>query len=248
MGKADLHLHTCHSDGQPTVRELMDHIRDNTDLDVIAITDHDTIAGAVEARRMAADYPFEVIVAEEVTSIDGHIVGLFLEERVPPGMSVEATVREIHLQGGLAFAPHPFFRNGFFTNKGHSMLGLGERLVDACMDGIEVINSTPALRWANDRARTFANNIGCLSQLANSDAHIRQAAGKSYTLFPGGTAEHLRQAISGGSTQPAAARYALSELLTYLDFWLRNMKMGVPASRLYGVGSATPEYDLLDRA
>lgn len=249
MGKADLHMHTCHSDGQPTVRELMEHVREKTDLDVIAVTDHDTIAGALEARQMADDFPFEVIVGEEVTSMDGHVVGLFLEERIPPGMSVEATVREIHLQGGLAFAPHPFFKNGFFSNKGNCMMGLGERLIDACMDGIEVINSTPALRWANDRAQRFADEVGCLSQMANSDAHIKQAIGKSYTLFPGGSSEHLRQAISSGATKPGASRYALHELLTYLDFWLRTMKMGVPASKLYGVGSVTTaEYDLLDRA
>src|SRR5579883_3263871 len=111
MGKADLHMHTRHSDGQPTVPELMDHVRDCTDLDVIAFTDHDTIEGALEADSMAGDYPFEVIVGEEITSIDGHVVGLFLEEPVAPGQSIEATVREIHLQGGLAFAPHPFFRN-----------------------------------------------------------------------------------------------------------------------------------------
>ena len=248
MGKADLHLHTSWSDGQPSVRELLNHVRDFTDLDVIAITDHDTIGGAVEARRMAGEYPFEIIVGEEVTSIDGHVVGLFLEETVRPGMSVEATVRDIHLQGGLAFAPHPFFKNGFFSNKGNCMIGLGERLIDACMDGIEVINSTPALKWANERARRFAEEVGCLAQLANSDAHIPLAAGKSYTLFPGGTAAHLRQAIASGSTQPAAKRYALSELLTYFDFWLRAMKMGVPAGRRYGVRSVVADDDLLDLA
>ncbi|HEX6511986.1 MAG TPA: hypothetical protein VF157_06795, partial [Chloroflexota bacterium] len=74
-------------------------------------------------------------------------------------------------------------------------------------------------------------------------AHIAKAIGKSYTLFPGGTKEHLRQAIVGGVTQPASERYALSELLTYLDFWVRNMKMGVPASRRWGVSSTEIETD-----
>ena len=243
MGKADLHMHTCHSDGQPTVRELLDYVRDDTNLDVIAITDHDTIAGALEALSMAGEYPFDIIVGEEVTSIDGHVVGLFLEEPIPPGMTVEETVREIHLQGGLAFAPHPFFRNGFFSNKGNSMLGLGIRLVDACMDGIEVLNSTPALKWANEKAQRFADQVGCLAQLACSDAHIARAIGKSYTLFPGGNQEQLRQAIVSGVTRAGSERYALSDLLTYLDFWLRAMKMGVPASRKYGVASITNELE-----
>jgi predicted metal-dependent phosphoesterase TrpH len=225
----------------------MEHVRKYTDLDVIAITDHDTIDGAEEARRMADDYPFEVVVGEEVTSIDGHVVGLFLEDRIPPGMSVEDTVRAIHFQGGLAFAPHPFFKNGFFSNKGNCMVGLGERLIDACMDGIEVINSTPALRWANERAQHFADEVGCLAQLACSDAHIRQAIGKSFTLFPGGDARHLRHAIARGSTHPAAAPYALHELLTYFDYWVRAMKAG-RGSRQHGVGPAAAELDFLDRA
>src|SRR5579883_3396705 len=177
MGKADLHLHTCYSDGQPTVRELLDHVCRRTNLDVIAITDHDTLQGALEARTIADEYPFDIIVGEEVTSRDGHVVGLFLEERVWPGMTVEDTVRAIHMQGGLAFAPHPFFSNGFFSNKGHSMLGLGIQLIDACMDGIEVINSTPALKWANERAQRFADEVGCLAQLGCSDAHVKQAIG-----------------------------------------------------------------------
>ncbi|MBV8085423.1 MAG: CehA/McbA family metallohydrolase [Chloroflexi bacterium] len=237
MGKADLHMHTVHSDGQPTVRELLDHVRDHTDLDVIAITDHDTIAGALEASHVAEDYPFRFIVGEEVTSVDGHVVGLFLEERVPPGMTVEQTVDAIHQQGGLAFAPHPFYRNGFFSNKGYTMMGLGERLIDARMDGIEVLNSTPTLKWANERALEFADKAGCMARLANSDAHITAAIGKSYTTFPGFTAEDLGLAIVERQTDADSERYAVSELLRYLDFWLRAMKMGVPGSKKYGVAS-----------
>lgn len=247
MGKADLHLHTSRSYGKPSIRALLDHVREQTDLDVIAITDHDTVGSAVEARRMAGEYPFDIVVGEEVTSIDGHVVGLFLQETVRPGLSIEATVREIHLQGGLAFVPHPFFKHGFFSNRAESLGVLGERLIDACIDGIEVVNAMPALSWANARALRFADAVGCLAQLANSDAHVPLAAGKSYTLFPGGTAEHLRQAIASGATHPASRHHPLWQMLTYSDLWLRAMGSGPPAGLRSGVRSIA-EDDLLGRA
>src|SRR5690348_4068904 len=109
-GTADLHVHTRHSDGEPSVRELLEHVAGRTTLNVIAIADHDTIAGALEARHIAREsgHPFEVVVGEEVSTRDGHLVGLFLYERVRPGMSAADTVAAIKEQGGLAFAPHPF--------------------------------------------------------------------------------------------------------------------------------------------
>src|SRR5204862_6235492 len=86
-GRADLHLHTCFSDGWPTPTDVLEHARQSTRLDVIAITDHDTIQGALRAADLAAglrDAP-EVIVGEEVSSREGPIVGLFLTTRVRPG-------------------------------------------------------------------------------------------------------------------------------------------------------------------
>src|SRR5689334_11522074 len=97
MGRADLHMHTRHSDGAPTVRGLLDHVHANTSLNVIAITDHDTISGALEACELKARfaYPFEIIVGEEVSTRQGHLVGLFLSECIPPGMSAADSVAAI---------------------------------------------------------------------------------------------------------------------------------------------------------
>ncbi len=113
VGKADLHLHTTYSDGAITVRALLDRVATRGELAVVAITDHDTIAGAEAAQQLAQRerYPVEVIVGEEVTTRQGHIVGLFLREAIPPGQSAVDTVAAIHRQGGLAFAPHPFFND-----------------------------------------------------------------------------------------------------------------------------------------
>ncbi|HYL08297.1 MAG TPA: PHP domain-containing protein, partial [Candidatus Udaeobacter sp.] len=85
-GRADLHMHTSFSDGWPSPRELVDHAR-ATNLDVIGVTDHDTIEGALRAKEHAARRSrLEVVIGEEVSSRNGHIVGLFLEKRIRPGM------------------------------------------------------------------------------------------------------------------------------------------------------------------
>src|SRR5207237_1568754 len=111
LGRADLHMHTTFSDGWPSPTELVDHVSRRTDLDVIAVTDHDTIEGALRAAdRAGSRRRLQVIVGEEVSSRDGHILALFLERRIRPGMSAAATVNAIHEQGGLAVAAHPFSR------------------------------------------------------------------------------------------------------------------------------------------
>jgi len=92
-------MHTSFSDGWPSPDQVVDHVVENTDLNVIAITDHDTIQGALRAADRAARLSkLQVVVGEEVTSRDGHILGLFLEKRVRPGMSAAATVHAIHGQ------------------------------------------------------------------------------------------------------------------------------------------------------
>lgn len=219
LGKADLHLHTYFSNGKPSVIELLEHVAKHTDLSVIAVTDHDTLLGAAVAVEIAEEraYPFDVVVGEEVTTRDGHIVGLFLEETVEPGLSAEETIEEIHAQGGLAFAPHPFFT--FLKDRSQSkrrrMDGIGFRLADLPVDAVEVDNGTPGLGFANLRARRF-NAKRRLPALGNSDAHIACAVGKSHTLFLGRSASDLYQAIVWGATAPATIRYSAPELFAYL--------------------------------
>ncbi len=219
-GKADLHLHTTYSDGEPSVAALLEHVAARTDLTVIAITDHDTIAGAEVARWLAREraYPFEVIVGEEVTTREGHIVGLFLDTAVPPGLSAAATVAAIHAQGGLAFAPHPFFNDRPRRDR-RKMDSIGQVLAGLPVDAVEVDNSTPFLELANLRARRFAARHGWPA-IGASDGHIARAAGKSFTRFPGCGAADLRRAILAGTVAPGAARYSPADLLAYLRFWL----------------------------
>jgi predicted metal-dependent phosphoesterase TrpH len=220
VGRADLHIHTTYSDGEPTVQAVLAAVGARRTLAVIAITDHDTIAGAQLAQRMMArhQYPFELIVGEEITSREGHIVGLFLREAIVPGMGAAETIAAIHAQGGLAFAPHPFFNDRPRRSR-RTMDGVGTLAGTLPFDAIEVDNSTPFLERANLRARRFA---ACHRRpaLGASDAHILAAIGKSYTTFPGNTAADLRRAIETGACQVGTQPYRGTELLDYFRFWL----------------------------
>ncbi len=105
--KADLHLHTTWSDGTASVPQVLARAA-RAELRVIAITDHDTITGVVEARRLARDFGVEVVVGEEVSTREGHLLALFIETPVPPQRPAVETIAAVHAQGGLCVAPHPF--------------------------------------------------------------------------------------------------------------------------------------------
>ncbi len=217
--RADLHMHTTCSDGAATVPEVLAAVARAGDLAVIAITDHDTIAGAELARQLVTQrgYRFEVIVGAEITSREGHIVGLFLQGPIAPGQGAAATVAAIHAQGGLAFAPHPFFRDRPRRQR-RAMDALGTLTARLPFDAIEVDNSTPFLEWSNLRARRFAQRHS-LSMLGASDAHILEAIGKSYTTFSGRTSADLRRAIEHGETTVGTKHYTPRELAAYFHFW-----------------------------
>ncbi len=228
-GAADLHIHTCHSDGAPSVQALLDHVALHRQLDVIAITDHDTIAGALEAQEILrrGSYPFEVVVGEEVSTREGHLVGLFLHERIPPGLSAADSVAAIHAQGGFAFAPHPFFRWRQIEGRPITMVGLGAMIRDLRLDAVETINATPFLSSANRRAAHFNAATTRLPALGNSDGHILAAIGKGYTAFPGRSARDLRNAIADGRVAAHTRPYTVAELLAYLRFWLHQQHGGI---------------------
>jgi predicted metal-dependent phosphoesterase TrpH len=218
-GRADLHIHTCHSDGRPTVQDVLDHVAKRTRLQVIAITDHDTIEGALRAQELQHRYRFQVVLGEEVTSRQGHILALFIRERIAPMMSPEDTIEAIHEQGGLAIAAHPFI-----TAFGQEIQGIGRRFVDLPFDAVEVENSTPFMYVANYRAKHHNRRTGSLPAVGNSDAHILEAIGKSYTRFPGSSAADLRHAIARRLTTAHASNYGVRELLAYAGFWLASLK------------------------
>jgi predicted metal-dependent phosphoesterase TrpH len=199
---ADLHIHTTASDGVASPAEVLDWVCSKTDLKVIAIADHNTNVGAIEAARLAheLDLPIEVIVAQEVESSDGHIIGLWTPELVRPGLDAEQTVAAIHAQGGFAIAAHPFAPR-LWSKAG---LDRGRRTVydRVAYDGMEIANSTPLLFVANWMAQLYCHSHGDrFACTGGSDAHILPVIGSSRTYFPGDSAEDLRAALDARITR-----------------------------------------------
>ena len=230
LGQADLHMHTNLSDGWPSPAELVDHVARNTDLNVIAVTDHDTIEGALRAaERAARRRKIEVIIGEEVSSRDGHILALFLESRVRPGMSAAATVHAIHDQGGIAIAAHPFWRSHRQGRSG-PVHGVGWLAAELDFDGIEVENGTPGFYVVNRFAHRL--NLGReASEIGSSDAHILDAIGRAYTTFPGRTAADVRLAIETGQTEVGRCRYRAVGLVRYAAWGFNHQRYAVGAAR-----------------
>ena len=224
-GRADLHMHTTYSDGWPTPHQLVDYAR-ATKLDVIAITDHDTIDGALRAAEHAsARAKLHVVVGEEISSRNGHIVGLFLERRIRPDMSAAATVHAIHDQGGIAVAVHPFWRTQRRTRSG-PVHGVGWLAAELEFDAIEIENATPGFYVFNQLARRLNMGLGS-AELGGSDAHILDAVGRAYTEFPGKTPKALREAIITGTTAARRERYRAMGLMRYAAWGLNHQRYAV---------------------
>jgi predicted metal-dependent phosphoesterase TrpH len=216
LSQADLHMHTCYSDGWPTPQAVVEFAQHRTPLSLIAITDHDTIEGALRAAEyaQARETAPLVIIGEEVSSRDGHILGLFLTRPVEPGKSAAATVDAIHEQGGLAVAPHPFWRSVRQAGARNQVYGVGWLAAKVDFDAIEVENATPGLYVFNQIAHQLREQTS-LPGLGGSDAHILDAIGRAYTSFPGHGAEALRQAIIHSQTHAHRARYRAMGLVRY---------------------------------
>ncbi|MFZ0041319.1 MAG: CehA/McbA family metallohydrolase [Solirubrobacteraceae bacterium] len=165
----DLHMHTDHSYDCATPAEVLLAQARERGLGAIAVTDHNEISGALEARAKASG--IKVIVGEEVkTAEQGEVIGLFIEEKIPRGMTLQETIAEIRRQGGLVYVPHPFDRM-------HSVPDY-EHLVDVIddIDAIEVFNPRVAISEFNEEAVRFAAKYR-IPAGAGSDAHVTQGLG-----------------------------------------------------------------------
>ncbi len=207
--RIDVQTHSRHSDpcGWTAPTKLVRRAA-AAGLDGIALTDHNTMAG-VEAASAVAPSGFHVIPAEEVDTPDGQTIGLFLNEKVEPWQDAEAVLAEIHDQGGLTFAPHPFdpYREGLET--------IDELAGE--LDAVETLNSRCVRARFNRRAEAFAREVG-LPRLGGSDAHFAHEVGTAHTVIklpdshstiPDDRNEWLaavREAILAGAVRPAGRR------------------------------------------
>lgn len=208
--KADLHIHTTYSDGAASVAEVLEHAASRTDMRVIAITDHDTIEGALEARRLAGSYGLEVIVGEEVSTREGHLLALFIEQHLPPQRPVAETIAAVHAQGGLCVAAHPY--DWVVPSLGR--FDLRRRCAgpecEWALDGIEGFNASLWLPSNNRRAGSTAAALE-LAVLGGSDSHHLPTIGMGYTLFPGTSAADLRAAIASRATRTGGRHWLIDQ-------------------------------------
>jgi predicted metal-dependent phosphoesterase TrpH len=171
--EVDLHMHTDHSGDCATPVEVLLQTARDRGLGAIAITDHNEVSGALEARRIAEGMmdDIKVIVAEEVkTAEQGEVIGLFLEEKIPKGLTMAETIAAIREQGGLVYVPHPFDRFHSVPDYEH-LLDIVEEI-----DILEVFNPRVAVTAFNEEAERFARKYRIVPG-AGSDSHVAQGLG-----------------------------------------------------------------------
>lgn len=211
--RVDLHMHTGFSPDSGTGLEDFVARCVRTGLNCIAVTDHNTIEGALLVREMA---PFRVIVGEEITTAGGEIIGLFLQEKVPRGLPPLETVERIKEQGGLVSIPHPFdhFRRSVITRE-----ALYEVL--PYVDIMEAFNARNTLQGDNRKAEALAREHDILTT-AVSDSHTLIEIGRAYAEVPDfdGTPQGLMQSLGQGQL----VRRQITPLIHFLTTFTKNQK------------------------
>jgi predicted metal-dependent phosphoesterase TrpH len=211
-GHADMHIHSLYSDGTASVRDILDHVEERTDLDVIAITDHERIDGALRAAEIhaARAYSFDLVVGEEVTTRRGHVLALFVSERIPALRPLEESLHAIHRAGGLAIAAHPLAPLPLSVGKRSLRRVRDHEHEDVYFDGLELFNPSYAGRTRHGaRMDLNAAELG-LPGVGNSDAHVLEGIGTGFTTFPGSTALDYRAAVLLGDVSAEGAHWTSS--------------------------------------
>jgi predicted metal-dependent phosphoesterase TrpH len=229
MGTADLHIHSTYShDATTTVRAILKQAAD-VQLDVIAVTDHNDIRGALEACKLGFQYGIGVIPGVEVSTREGHLLALFIEEVPPPHQSLIDTLIFIGKAGGLAIAPHAF--NGLPNSLNmESVVGaLTNPQAKTVLKGMETHNM--GTQVFDSTAQKLSIYLP-LAKIASSDAHVYWAIGAGRTEFDGTTVQDLRRAIENNTTRPIPyeEEFSAKAILS----WVRRM-----ALRRFGYASDT---------
>jgi predicted metal-dependent phosphoesterase TrpH len=202
MGLADLHIHSIYSyDGTASVPAVLARAK-QIGLDVIAITDHDEIAGSLKALEIAHRYGMQVIPGIEITTAEGDLLAFNITQKIPRDQPLIDTLLQVGELDGFCIAPHPMSK------------GLGMKSLDACsiiralhnaeaaqvLIGIETYNATTLPRISNYYARNLGNELD-LAKTASSDAHTLEAIGLGVTIFKGHNTKDLIEGLRSGKVQ-----------------------------------------------
>jgi predicted metal-dependent phosphoesterase TrpH len=207
-------MHTTLSDGTAHVTEVLNHIERFTNLDVIAITDHDRIEASLWAYEHRARWRFDVVPGMEVTTRGGHVLALWVMQTIPPHMSLEETVAAVHEQGGMAILAHPL-EILIDPAAAWRYFCTPSVLLQARVDAVEVFNAGSLTPGMNAAARARLRRLG-IPFTGNSDAHLPESIGSGYTRFCGKSAADLRQSLRHGWTAAEGERWQLTTYLKLL--------------------------------
>jgi predicted metal-dependent phosphoesterase TrpH len=198
------------------IPEILAYVEESTDLTVLAITEHDDLAPALAAREAWANgrHRFDVITGMEITTIEGHLIGLYLEAPVPCLQRLAPTLEAVHRQGGVCVIPHPM--SWLTRSIGRRTMDRVAELAadDVYFDAIEVASS-PAARFSFDKAERLNRERYHLAEVGGSDAHFLPSIGSSYTEFGGSTADDLRRGIETHTTRAIRGSFPSMRTLGY---------------------------------
>ena len=225
QNEADPHMHTQWSDGDD-LDKVLDRALDQG-LDAIAITDHDEIAGAMEARRRVHDrrLPLAVVPGTEVSSREGHIGGLFIMKKIPKDLSAAKTVDLIHQAGGIAVAHHPYSPKWLNKILG-VQLGCGDLIKSVPFDAIECTNAVPGsgVKYNIAAIDAMRKQHVSVAVTGSSDAHVAGFVGKGKTYYGGNEGIlSLYHSLQLGFTRGAEGYWRTREKIHYYARLIRAM-------------------------
>ena len=234
MGKADIHAHSCHDawgDGNQSVEELFRYVEEETDLDLFAITDHDSTEAARAGQTLArkGSFRFQFLPGVEVTNLSGHLLCYFPQGEIVDIPSLRPfwwTVRYAHAHGAICVPAHPVFPPWLGSSISSRLDGAAQ------LDGIEAINGGISANAQERLNRLAAAWQGRVALVGSSDAHDQSAIGTAYTAFPGRTVNDFLAALRDRTTRPvferrhqlqgAARRFTTRRSMTRPG-WVRNI-------------------------
>ena len=224
FGRADLHMHTTYSDGMFNVPTLMNYLATLNMvykerhgfhyLDVIAITDHDTILGSIHAKEYSEKHNLEidVLLGSEISSSEGHIVAIDIKENIQKHKPASYTIDAIHEQGGLAIAAHPYSLLRLL-----GVRSVGHLIKTHSFDAVETVNSNITEFFGNMYTKSVNRLSAALPEVGNSDAHFFSAYEKVYTAFQGKTKQELLDSIRNKTTKAHGMVWNFRDLWNYFQ-------------------------------
>ncbi len=214
FGRADLHIHTKHSIDCLTSVERVFQMAKKRKMDIIAITDHNTIGSWAEAKVLSKKYKIEIIQGEEISTKEGHLLGLFIKKFIPPRQGAIETIKEIHKQGGLAIIPHPDYP--ILKSISSAM----NKNIFEKVDGIELLNGGAKIFSIINKNKIklkFLNKkILKKAVIGSSDAHLARYVGICHTSFIGKTSKDLYLSIKKRTTTSRGAAFNYRDKVFYI--------------------------------